>query len=471
MTFTHAVIHQAAETTNGMQALRGTANANLDYFFRAPAMRGQDVLPLFMAAFVADRELALRITQWMRDVRGGAGERQLFRDVLTFLVQYDVSAARALMHKIPEIGRWDDLLVIEGTLKSEAFAMIAQALSGGNRLCAKWMPRQGVKAAELRTYLGWSPKRWRKTLVSLTNVVEQQMCARAWDDIEFAHVPSLASARYRAAFARHTSKFADYVQQLQSGDSTIHADVVYPYDVLKHVKVSQMSSTELAHVVAQWQALPDYVGSANVLPMVDVSGSMMMARISSALTYLDVAVSLGLYLAEKNRGPFRDTFLTFSSQPELLHLRGNIVEKIVQMRTSLWHTSTRLDLALDIVLQTAVAHAVAPSEMPQMLLILSDMQFNAYQHVSTVQDNVQSLSAIEMIRVKYAQAGYQMPVVVFWNLNGSYANVPVDHDTTSVALVSGFSPHVLNTILSHEFDELNPERIMRRTVMIDRYAL
>jgi hypothetical protein len=201
--------------------------------------------------------------------------------------------------------------------------------------------------------------------------------------------------------------------------------------------------------------------------MVDVSGSMV-ARISKSLTCMDVAVSLGLYLADKNRGPFKDTFLTFSSTPQLVRIKGNVVEKMRQMSNADWEMSTSLDRALDIILSTAVEHGVTQAQMPQMLLILSDMQFNAYEHVDT---QSQPLSAIEMIRVKYAKAGYRMPAVVFWNLNGSYANVPVAYDATGVAMVSGYSPQVLTSVLSGAIDELTPEAIMRRTVMIDRYAM
>ena len=468
-TFTDAVVNQTALTTNGMLARKSTANANLDYFFRATVSRGKDVLPLFVAAYVEDRELALRITQWMRDVRGGAGERQVFRNVLVFLVSYDIDAARALMHKIPEIGRWDDLLVIEGPLKSEAFAMIAQALRAGNQLCAKWMPRQGAKAAELHAHMRMTPKQWRTLLVGLTHVVEQQMCANQWDTIEFNKVPSVASARYRKAFGRHTPTFAEYVEKLAAGETTINAGAVYPYDVLKHVNVFDEEQPELDHVAAQWQALPNYVGNASILPMVDVSGSMT-AQAASCVSCLDVAVSLGLYVADKNRGPFKDTFLTFSSEPQLLHLQGNIVEKVMQMVKSRWEMSTSLDRALDIILKTAVEHRVPAAEMPQMLIILSDMQFNAYEHVAN-DGTTTPQSAIEMIATKYAAAGYQMPAIVFWNLNGAYANAPVAYDASGVAMVSGFSPVILKSLLSGTVDALTPEGIMRRTVMIDRYAL
>lgn len=469
-TFAQAVIHQETTTTNGMRARQSTSNANLDYFFRAPASRGSDILPWFMAAFVEDRALALRITQWMRDARGGAGERQLFRSVLVFLTTYDIDAARALMHKIPEIGRWDDLLVIEGPLKAEAYALIATALRSGNGLCAKWMPRQGSKATELRQSMGLSAKQWRQTLVRLTHVVEQQMCAGEWDAIEFAHVPSVASARYRKAFDRHTHNFAAYVQALSQEQQTIHADVVYPYDVLKHINLSTMSASEIAHVIAQWQALPNFIGDASILPMVDVSGSMY-SPVSASLQRIDVAVSLGLYMADKNSGPFKDTFLTFSTESQLMHLEGNIIEKMVQMQRSHWTLSTNLAGALDVVLQTAVTHGVAQADMPRMLLILSDMQFDAHYMLTSSPDQIYSPSALELIAAKYAAAGYEMPFVVFWNLNGAYQNAPVVFDATGVAMVSGFSPAILKAIVGGTLAELTPQAIMLRTVMIERYAV
>jgi hypothetical protein len=468
--FVNAVIHQDTTTTNGMRARQSTANANVDYFFRAPASRGRDILPLFMAAFVEDRAIALRITQWMRDARGGAGERQLFRNVLVFLATYDITAARALMHKIPEIGRWDDLLVIEGPLQAEAYALIVTALRAGNRLCAKWMPRQGAKATQLRMVMGLSAKQWRKTLVQLTHVVEQQMCAREWDAIAFEHVPGVASARYRKAFDRHTRNFAAYVHNLSLGKQHIHADVVYPYDVLKQLNLSTMSASEIAHVVAQWQALPNFIDDASILPMVDVSGSMM-SPVSATLTRMDVAVSLGLYMADKNSGPFKDTFLTFSTEPQLMHLEGNIIEKMVQMQRSHWTMSTNLAGALDVVLLTAVTHGVPQADMPRMLLILSDMQFNAHYMLTSPSIQMNSLSVLELIAAKYAAAGYEMPFVVFWNLDGSYHNVPVVFDATGVAMVSGFSPAILKAIVGGTLAEMTPQAVMLRTVMIERYAV
>ena len=468
-TFVEAVQNQSARTENGMRARKSTANACVDLFFKIGASRGKDIVPDFVAALVEDRDVALRIAQWARDARSGSGERQVYRDILAYLEKNDKDAAAKLLAKTPEIGRWDDIFVFKDKdLKSKAFTLLGDALREKNGLAAKWTPRQGPLAAEIRAFFGMSPKFYRKSLVELTNVVEQQMCAGKWDDINHSHVPSLAASRYKKAFSRHGAKFAEYVAKLKAGDADVkvNAAAVYPYDVLKGVASLHYSNsygkTELDHIVAQWEALPNYVGDASILPLVDVSGSMSTGVGGGKTTAMDVAVSLGLYLADKNKGKFKDTFLTFSSKPELLHLKGNVVQKAQQMVKSSWDMSTDLHKALDKILSTAVSGKVPQSEMPAMLLILSDMQFNAcVKHDDT---------ALKMIKRKYEEAGYIAPAVVFWNLNAK-DNVPVKHDKSGVALVSGFSPAIVKSVLSTDMDQFTPEGIMLKTVMVDRYAL
>jgi hypothetical protein len=468
-TFVEAVQNQSARTQNGMRARKSTANACVDLFFKIGASRGKDVVPDFVAALTEDRDVALRIAQWARDARGGSGERQVYRDILSYLEKNDKDAAAKLLAKTPEIGRWDDIFVFKDKdLKSKAFTMLGDALRARNGLAAKWTPRQGPLAAEIRTFFGMSPKFYRKSLVELTNVVEQQMCAGKWDDINHSHVPSLAASRYKKAFTRHGAKFAEYVAKLKAGDADVkvNAAAVYPYDVLKGVASFHYSlnfgQTELDHIVAQWEALPNYVGDASILPLVDVSGSMNTGVAGGKTTAMDVAVSLGLYLADKNKGKFKDTFLTFSSKPELLHLKGNVVQKAQQMVKSSWDMSTDLHKALEKILSTAVKGNVPQSEMPQMLLILSDMQFNQCVHHDD--------TALGMIKRKYNEAGYDAPAIVFWNINAK-DNVPVKHDKSGVALVSGFSPAIVKSVLSTDMDQFTPEGIMLKTVMVDRYAL
>jgi len=473
-TFVDAVVNQEARTTNGMKVRKSTANAVVDLFYNIGASRGKDIVPAFTAALVENRELALRVAAWARDVRGGAGERESFRNILRYLEKTDVEAAKALLAKVPELGRWDDIFVFQtDVMKSMAYTMLGDALRAKNGLAAKWTPRKGPIAAEIRAFFGMSPKFYRKSLVEMTKVVETQMCAKEWDAINFSHVPSVATARYKKAFNRNTPKYAEYVQTLVKGDNPevkVNASVAYPYDVLKgrinNYGVS-FDKTELDLIEKQWEALPNYVGDANILPLVDVSGSMTCRagghQSKSQLTCLDVAVSLGLYLADKNKGKFKDTFLTFSSNPELMHLKGNINQKIDQMVKSNWDMSTNLHAAFKKILDTAVKGNVPQEEMPEMVLILSDMQFD---HCVKHDD-----SAIQMIARKYQEAGYEIPKVVFWNLNASYGNSPVKFDKSGTALVSGFSPAIVKPLLSADLDGFTPEAVMLKTIMDDRYKV
>lgn len=472
-TFVDAVVNQDARTANGMKARKSTANAVVDLFYNAGASRGKNIVPAFAAAMAENRELALRVAAWLRDARGGAGERESFRTILRYLEKNDVEAAKALLTKVPELGRWDDIFVFDSdVMKSAAFTMLGDALRAKNGLAAKWTPRQGKLAAEIRQFFGMSPKFYRKSLVEMTKVVETNMCAKDWDSINFSHVPSVAASRYKKAFNRNTPTYAAYVASLVKGDNPevkVNAGAVFPYDVLKgriggYIKFDK---TELDLVQKQWEALPNFVGDANILPLVDVSGSMTCAAggygSKSGLTCLEVAVSLGLYLADKNEGKFKDTFLTFSDKPELLHLKGNINQKIDQMVKSDWGMSTNLHKAFERILDVAVKGGVPQEEMPAMVLILSDMQFNACVRHDD--------SAMQMIARKYAEAGYTLPKVVFWNLNAAYGNAPVKFDTSGTALVSGFSPAVVKPLLVGDLEIFTPESVMLKTIMDDRYKV
>ena len=473
-TFVNAVINQEARTENGMKARKSTANPCVDLFFNIGAMRGKDVIPAFVAAYVHDPIAAIRIALWARDVRGGAGERKIFRDILKYMETNDPESAKRIVSRIPELGRWDDMLVANGPIKEYSFSLIQSALMDGNGLAAKWMPRKGKEAAELREFLHWSPKYYRKTLVNLTKVVESQMCSKDWDNINFNHVPSVASSRYKKAFARNTEKYKEWTAALVSTDPEVaksvkvNAGAVYPYDVLKGLITpygysSRYDQSNLNHITAQWDALPNYVGDANILPLVDVSGSMVTpagGNSKSSTTCLDVAVSLGLYLADKNTGKFKDTFLTFSGDPDLLHLKGNIVQKIEQMVKSKWTMNTDLYKAMDKILGVALAANVPQSEMPKILLILSDMQFDS----CTSYDD----SVMEMIERRYSEAGYEVPKIVFWNLN-SKDNAPVKFDKSGTALVSGFSPSIVKAVLAGDMEDFTPEVIMNKTIMNERY--
>lgn len=465
MNLVNAIQNQPAYTENGMPARKSTANACVDLFSSIGASRGKNIIPQFMAAYVENREIALRIMLWARDIRGGAGERQLFKDVLiSNLPTYD---SALLASKIPELGRWDDLLIFVDTpLEGRAFATIGAALKRGNTLCAKWMPRKGRVAAKLRKYLKLSPKAYRKLLVSLTDVVETQMCSNNWDEINYEHVPSLASARYKKAFERHGHSFSAYVEKLAKGEAKVNAAAVYPHDVIKTIVPnpwglkSQASETELNHIIAQWKALPDYMSDAKIFPMIDVSSSMDIG--SSNVRPVDVAIALGLYVADKNKGVLKDAYLTFSRVPKIKVAKGNIVQKVQQLDRR-FAENTDLEAALKLLLVTAINGNVSQDDMPSTLVIFSDMQFDYCM-------GKPSDTAIQAIRRNYEAAGYQAPNIVFWNLRAT-DNVPVHFNEQGVALVSGFSPAIMKSVLQADPGNFTPYGMMLSTVMSDRYSL
>jgi hypothetical protein len=468
--FVNAIANQEARTANGMKARKSSANKCVDLFYNIGASRGKDIVPAFTAAYVEDADLALRIAQWARDVRGGAGEREIFRSVLVHLEKTNTDAALSLLAKVPEVGRWDDIFVFESKpMKAAAFTMLGDALRAQNGLAAKWTPRKGKVAAEVRSFFGMTPKQYRKSLVTMTKVVETQMCSGDWDNINFNHVPSVASRNYKKAFAKHTPKFAEYVEALVKGTPgvKVNANAIFPHDVLKGLVggygAKTLSKIELDHITAQWDALPNYVGDASILALVDVSGSMSCAAGGSGTTTcMDVSLSLGLYLADKNKGVFKDTFLTFSDKPELMTLKGTIVQKLTQMSKSDWGMSTNLHAAFNKILDVAVKGNAPQSDMPAMVLILSDMQFNqCVKHDD---------SAMQMIERKFEAAGYTVPKVVFWNLNSS-DNTPVKSDKSGAALVSGFSPAIMASLLGADVEQFTPSGIMMKTIMIPRYDL
>ncbi len=470
--FAQAVQGQSARTANGMKALKSTSDACVDLFFKVGASRGKNITKDFVAALAEDQDTALRIAQWARDARGGAGERELFRNILTYLEGTKPELALKLMAKVPEIGRWDDLLVFKtAPIKSKAYDMLGDALRAKNGLAAKWTPRKGVIAQEIREHFGMSPKFYRKSLVEMTNVVETNMCAKDWDNINFSHVPSVAAARYKKAFSRNTETYAAYVAALVKGEDPkvkVNAGAVYPYDVLKGCinSYGAYNSDEKAVIVKQWEALENFIGDANVLAMVDVSGSMGCPAgghaSKSTTTCMEVAISLGLYVADKNKGKFKDTFLTFSGSPELLHLKGDVLQKISQMSKSAWAMNTDLVKAFEKILRVAKEGRVSQDEMPEMLLIMSDMQFDRCARFDD--------SAMKMMERKFEAAGYELPKIVFWNINAA-DNVPVKYDTRGVALVSGFSPAIMKAVLSADTTQFTPEAIMRKAIDIPRYDL
>lgn len=468
----------ASTTLNGGATNASSLNPVVDLFFQIGAMRGWDsasVVTAFAPAFNHNPEQALKVLFWARDIRQGTGERQIFRTVCQHLAGSHTEVMSRLIPLIPEYGRWDDLLVFispdnsVAPCESTALSVITSALRSGDALCAKWMPREKSSKAgiarKIRKSLGFTPKSYRKLLSGLTQVVESQMCAGDWDGIEYGHVPSQAMRIYKGAFKRHSEeRWASYEQGLATGTEKVNAGAIYPHEIIGSY-ISTYRGRDIPPVSeAQWNALPNWLmnNPYRILPVVDTSGSMYGGYgAQGSVEPIQVSVSLGLYIAERNNGPFKNCFVTFSERPTMQVVSGRTLSERVQSVSSAdWGMTTNLNGTFDAILAHAKRNRVSQDDMPNVVLILSDMEFNAGVDPNS--------TAMEHVRSAYSAAGYEVPKVVFWNLSARPGNVPVTFQENGTALVSGFSPAIMKSLLSGK--DFTPEGIMMETIGGERYA-
>lgn len=459
-------------TFNNAKTNSTSGNYVLD-FFNAAGNRSVTLDREFDLAHGVDSKLAFRVALWTRDIRSGAGERQTFRNLLLHFEKHFQEELIALLPKIPELGRWDDIFIFTNPqVKKAALELIKSVLTlssvdaaGKVGLLAKWLPRKGSFADDVRRHLNWNWRTYRKTIVAFSKTVEQQMCAKQWNEIVFDQVPSVASARYQKAFFRNCPEaykaYREGLKKVKPDGTTerkINASSIFPYDVIKSVRSGVRDVAE-----AQWNALPNYLGEDYILPLIDTSGSMTMWGYYGqrdnmpGVTPMDIALSIGLYVADKQTGPFQNAFLTFESRPKLQVLSGDLASKVIQAERAPWGGSTNIEAAFDKILEIAKKANASEAEMPKVLLILSDMEFN--QCIEGAHRG-QDTTAYESFRLKYERAGYKLPKVVFWAINGRSDNNPVKFLESGTALVSGFSPSIFKALLRANLEDYTPYNVM-----------
>ena len=441
-------------TENGDRAYVSSGTEFEDMVAKIAAMRNspsQDILNLFIPAFKINPVLACQLLFYTRDIPnrggGGLGERRVFRICYQWLIDNHIEYADNLMSLIPEYGYWKDVreLARQNYIKNDMFAFKllcfqTQAIINGNALAAKYAIDENDSDKQFVTWSlraiklssGLTERAYRKQLVAIRKgVVERQMSSQAWEKIKYEQVPSKAMKTYRNAFERHDEgRFNDYLTSVEKGEAKINAGVLNPVDVC-HEYFQGKSHRVLE---AQWKALPNFVDeNVNALVMADVSGSM-------AGQPLEVAISLALYFAERNKGQFHNQFMTFSGRPELVNVTGNTLnEKFKNINRANWNVNTNFDAAFKTILDVAIKHNVPQEQMPSVLLVVSDMQFDSANGYIN-----RGVSAFERMRNSYRAAGYQLPHVVFWNVRASKGFVAPSGQYTT--LVSGYSAGVLTAI-------------------------
>ena len=464
-----------ARTENGAVTHSSTTNAVLDFFALAGAKRND--LPgaktLFLNALQEDRQLAIRALFYLRDVRGGQGERALFRQLFKELIRTDLSAAEQVAAFIPEYGRWDDLVSLYNfngfktpakMIKNQLQLDELDADRGKSvSLMAKWLPSENassttsrVQARQIATDLDISNKVYRKRIVALRKYIgllEQKMSENDWTAVEYGKLPSQASRKHAKAFKRHDGeRFEGFLNRVIEGKETMNAGTVATYEVLDVVRKGNDKAAN-----AIWSSLPDYTNGSNALVVADTSGSMWQV-ISGSTRAIDVSSSLALYFAEHNKGPFKDYFISFSESPVLVKVVGKtLTQKLSNIETTSWGYNTNIERVFDLILRSAQAAGADAEDIPKVIYIISDMEFDSVRGGSNETN-------YEAAKRKFNAAGFQLPHVVFWNVSSRNQNVPATAAATNVTLVSGLSQSTFRYVLEGKtpvdsmLDILNGER-------------
>lgn len=476
-----------AFTENGGAAYATTGSACLDLFSAIGALRSaeeKEIAGRFARAYAEDPDLAVRIVFYGRDVRGGLGERRVFRVILRYLAQNEPESVRHNLENIAEYGRYDDLLVLLGTsceedmlrlvagqLRTDTVCM-QEAGQGGSSvsLLAKWLPSvnasdpQTVAAAKyLARALGMRQRDYRRLLSALRAriaILENNLRERDYS-FDYAKQPSCAVFRYRQAFLRNDKeRYEAFLGQVQKGEAVMHTGTLFPYDVIRPCLDGRaLQNGERASIDTTWNALPDYTDGRNALAVVDGSGSMYWE--GSSPTPAEVALSLGIYFAEHNKGAYRNHFITFSEHPRLVEIKGrDLYERVRYCMGYNEVANTNLEAVFDLILDTAVENRLEQADLPEELYIISDMEFDGCTRGA-------GITNFENAKQRYAKAGYRLPQVIFWNVSARNEQHPVTQNEQGAVLVSGCSPNVFEMAVS---GDVSPYQYMKKLLLAERYA-
>lgn len=468
-------------TENGAVAYKTTESDLLDLFGTIGALRtrpSQEIIHKFTKAFAEDQLLAMKMLFYARNIRGGLGERRTFRILIKYMATYHTEIMYKNIDLVPIFGRWDDLYEFVGTpLEDEMFNLIDNQLKSdivncnNNKpisLLAKWLKStsgvsvENAKLGRLTAKkLHLSYKAYRQILSKLRaylNIVERNMSRDEWNKIVYREVPALAMKRYRNAFKEHNLiEFKEYIEKVKSGEETIKAATLYPYNIMEGAGLTDNWRSRLltlSHwdevLEEQWKALPNYVeGHNNIMVMADTSGSMSGRPLATS-------VGLATYFAERNQGPYKNKFIVFAGEPKFVEIKGtNLMEKISCI-PEINAQNTNIEKAFELILSTAINNNLAQEDLPKALIIISDMEFdratdknNDYWYDTRKTDNnIEKHNKLMVeLRAKFNQYGYDLPKIIYWNVdsrNDVYHATCAQHN---VALVSGQSTSTFKTLL------------------------
>ena len=480
-------------TENGAVTNKSSGSDCLDFFASIGGMRNrdeQDIIKYFIRAYAEDPDKAMKLLFYTRDIRGGLGERRIFRVILRWLAEYKSESVIINLPYIPEYGRYDDLLVLIGTrCEKNVIAMIKkqltqdiEALEKGEEvsLLAKWLPsvctsnKEAVRTAKyLARSIGMSEAEYRKTLSKLRaaiRIIETKLCKKEYD-FDYSKQCSKALYKYRKAFIRNDNeRYMKYIEDVNAGKTKMNTSTLMPYELVEPYlkrfmpnpwqtnRVQGLSAEETESLNTTWANLPDYGSDENMIAVIDTSGSMYWNETMPSPGA--VALSLGLYIAERNRGAFANHFIEFSFDAELIEIKGNtFADRLLYTAGLRKIANTDLEAVFETILATALKYNMPQSEMPAKLIIISDMEFDFC--VTNA-----GLTNFENAKKCYELHGYKLPEVIFWNVACRNRQVPVKKNEQGVALVSGCTPLLFEMTAG---GIVSPEAFMEKILSSERY--
>jgi len=489
-------IDSAKQTTeNGAIGYSTSGKELLDMNFAIPKYRSANVDKIrndFNKAYFENPTLAIAWVFYVRDVRGGLGERRLFRICMRELADINEEMFIELLPLVSEYGRWDDIFEWVGINEdiNSAIANIVKKQFYKDffnmqenfpiSLLAKWLPTENcsnhirkAKAKWAMSVLELSPKAYRKAVSSLRkylDVVEIKTSNNDWSEIDYNTVPSNANLKYANAFMKHDEeRRTKYLEDLKSGvkDVKINSSVLYPHDIVARYMSDGWYTREVKSydetLEQLWKALPNLVKEdTNTLVVADGSGSMTCKIGNSNVSALSVANALAIYFAEHNKGEFANKYITFSNRPQLVDLSNatTLRDKLKIADSHNEVANTNIEKVFDLILRTAINNNYTQSDMPNNIVIISDMEFDYMTDGNT------DKAMFDAFADKYAEHGYKLPRLVFWNVNSRTNTIPIQQNESGVDLISGFSVNLVNMVLSSETD---PYKALVHELIRERY--
>ena len=475
-------------TENGAHAFSTTGESVVDLFATIGALRNGDnslerLRAKIDAAWAEDPLMTMRCLFYARDVRGGLGEREIFRKAVYYCAMAHTAEMRKNIQLIPEYGRWDDLFALIGTpLEDDMWALISNQLAmdahsidtGGEvSLLAKWMPSidtSSKKTVNLAKYCAlklsmtqYTYKRYIRRIRKHLRLLEQDMSAKRWKEIDYQHLPSQAHMRHTKAFFRNDEgRYREYLGSVEKGEAKINAGTLFPYEIVErlHSPLTKEDIERNKALEAMWANLPDYVqNGGNVMIVADTSGSMYGRPMA-------VSSSLAVYFAERNHGPFAGLYMTFSERPELIEVKGGtLYDRYNQVMDGPWGQSTNLYAVFDFLAYVAVQAKCKRDEMPKSIVIITDMEIDRCESVGTARWN----TIVDKIAEKYNELGYDMPNLVFWNVASRQDTFLARGNRKGVQMVSGSSASVFKAVLGFA-NGMTPYDAVKQVLNAERYS-